>query len=88
MKVKTIENLVRGGKIFSVTFIKKNGEERVMTARMGVRKSVTVIGMKYDARSKGLLPVYEMQKYAYRMIIAETIKSVRCDGTEIKVSSL
>ena len=85
MKVETIERLVRGGKIFSVTFIKKNGEERVMTARMGVRKGVSGVGMKYSPREKGLLPVYDMQKGAYRMINADTIKSVRCQGVELKV---
>ena len=56
-----------------------------MTARMGVHKYTKGIGMKYDARSKGLLPVYDIQKNAYRMINAETIKSVRCDGTELTV---
>lgn len=86
MKVETIENLVRGGKIFSVTFVKKNGEERVMTARMGVSKGVSGVGMKYDARGRNLLPVYDMQKKGYRMINAETITSVRCQGVELKVT--
>ena len=86
MKVETIERLVRGGKIFSVTFTKKNGDERVMTARMGVRSYVNGKGMKYDPKSKGLLTVYDMQKGGYRMINAKTIKSVRCEGIELKVT--
>lgn len=86
MKVETIENLVRGGKIFSVTFIKKNGEQRVMTARMGVSKGISGVGMKYNARERNLLPVYDMQKEGYRMINAETITSVRCQGVELKVN--
>lgn len=86
MKVETIERIVRGGRIFSVTFIKKNGEKRVMTARMGVKKGVSGEGMKYSPRERGLLPVYDMQKGAYRMISASTIMSVRCDGVELKVS--
>ena len=86
MKIQTIEALVKGGKIFSVTFVKKNGETRVMNARMGVSKGISGSGMKYNARERNLLPVYDMQKGAYRMINANTIKSVRCQGTELTVS--
>lgn len=51
------EQLIResAGRIFTVEFIKKNGE---------LRK----IGMRYDPLARGLLPVWDTQKQGYRMI--------------------
>lgn len=66
--------------IFSVEFIKKDGSLRKMVARMGVTKGVSGVGMKYDPISKGLLPVYDMQKHSYRMINIETIQLLKVKG--------
>lgn len=69
-----------GDKFFSVEFIKKDGSLRKMVARLGVTKGVTGEGMKYDPISKGLLPVYDVQKQAYRMININTIQSLKVKG--------
>ena len=48
------------GKIFRVSFTKKDGSERRMVCRTGVSQYVTGEGLKYDPRSRGLLPVFDM----------------------------
>lgn len=69
-----------GGQIFSVEFIKKDGSLRKMVARLGVQKHVTGEGLKFDPIQKGLLPVFDMHKKAYRMININTIQSLKCGG--------
>ena len=63
------------GKIFSSTFIKKNGEHRLMNARLKVTK-----GLKEDAKPRpyepskyNLLCVYDMTKQSYRTINLNTL---------------
>jgi hypothetical protein len=68
-----------GDKIFTVTFVKKDGTIRVMNARRGVKKGVKGVGMSYDPYSKNLIPVFDMQKDAFRMINAETILEIKAD---------
>jgi hypothetical protein len=64
------------GTIFSVTFTKKNGEERNMTCRRGVKKGVTGKGLAYSPRDYALLPVYDMEKKDFRMINTDTVQKI------------
>ncbi len=68
-------------KIFSATFIKKNGDTREMTCRLGVTKHLKGGELKYDAKARNLLPVFDMQKQAYRMINVNTLISLKINGT-------
>ena len=68
------------GKIFSVTFVKKNGELRKMVCRRGVKRHLRGGSLGYNARSFKLLPVFDMQKQDYRMINCESIQELRIDG--------
>jgi len=63
------------GKIFSVTFVKKDGSIRKMTARLGVKKDIKGIGLKFNPEERGLIVVFDMHKKAYRMINLSTILS-------------
>lgn len=57
------------GKIFSATFVKRtNGELRTMLCRTGVTKHLRGGDPAYDANSKGLMFVFDMQKLAYRTV--------------------
>ena len=63
------------GKIFSSTFIKKDGTHRLMNARLKVSK-----GLKEDAKPRpyepskyNLVCVYDMTKQSYRMINLNTL---------------
>lgn len=69
------------GKIISVDFIKRTtGEKRTMNCRFGVKKGITGAGMKYDPLEHGLIPVFDMQKKAFRMINLDTVLEIRMDG--------
>ena len=75
------------GKIFGVKFIKRGtGENRIMSARLGVSKGVKGIGLRYDPESRQLIPVYDMNKKEYRMINLETLSTVSFKGQEYDVA--
>jgi hypothetical protein len=61
------------GRIFSVTFVKKDGTIRKMTARLGVKKDLKGVGLSFDPTAKQLVVVFDMHKRAYRMINLQTI---------------
>lgn len=65
------------GKIFGVTFIKKDGTTRNMTARLGVRKDLKGVGLSFNPDERNLIVVFDMRKKAYRMINLSTITSFR-----------
>lgn len=79
------------GKFFTVTFIKKDGTERVMNARLGVKKYLKGGDLPYNADEKGLIPVYDVKlgksqaNDAYRMINVSTIKSLKIGNNEYTV---
>ena len=68
------------GKIFSAIFLKKDGTVRHMKCRLNVSKGVNGKGMSYNPIEKGLLPVYDMDKNAFRMINMKTIMSLKVNG--------
>ena len=91
-------NGVSKGQIFTAIFVKRgNGELRVMNCRKGVKKYVNGTGMSYDAKSKGLLPVFDVQKArelknqgkdpakAYRVITLSNLKELHIDKEEFIV---
>jgi hypothetical protein len=69
--------LSKGNKIFSVTFIKKDGSTRRMVARLGVRKGVKGVGMSFSPSEKNLMVVFDMHKRAFRMVNLETIVELK-----------
>jgi hypothetical protein len=77
-QIQTAENT-----IFSVEFIKKDGTVRNMVARLNVKKGVNGNGMSYDPIAKGLLPVWDMQKNAFRMIQLKTVTKLQIKGEEL-----
>jgi hypothetical protein len=71
------------GKFFTVTFIKKtDGTTRVMNARLGVKAYLKGGELPYNPDEKGLIPVYDMQKRAYRTISVGTIKNLKIGNNE------
>lgn len=64
------------GKIFTVHFVKKNGELRKMNCRTGVSKYVTGKGLSFDPSERGLLPVYDVQAKGYRMINLSALRGL------------
>jgi len=82
--VNVVREFVKNNKIFTATFIKKDGTTRVMNCRRGVTKGVTGVGLAYDPYEKNLLPVYDMQKGGFRMININTITELKGNGQIIK----
>jgi len=79
MKVDELKAMV-GDKIFTVLFIKKDGTLREMNCRLGVKKHLKGGELGYDAKALNYLPVYDIQKEAYRMINVNTIQEIRFKG--------
>jgi hypothetical protein len=79
LTIEKVKEMV-GSKIFSVEFIKLNGEHRKMVCRLGVKKHLRGGSLSYDARSLNLLPVFDMEKGEYRMINFDSIINVTVDG--------
>lgn len=76
-----LSNLVNGGKIFSVTFVKRTtGELRQMRCRMGVKKHLKGGSKAYDPKAKNLLSVFDMEAKGYRSIPVEAIRSLSIGG--------
>jgi hypothetical protein len=80
-----LEKIQGTKKIFTVTFIKKDGTERVMNARLDVKKHLRGGELPYNPREKALLPVFDMQTNEYRMINTRTIISAKLDNEEFEV---
>jgi hypothetical protein len=68
-----------GGKFFSLTFIKKDGTARKITARIGVKKNIKGVGLSFNPSDHGLIVVYDIHKRAYRMINLNTIVLTNVD---------
>lgn len=70
----------QGGRIFYVTFIKKDGTERRMLCRRQVKKGIKGIGMAYKPEDYDLVTVFDMEKQAYRTINLNTITKICAQG--------
>ena len=81
----TLENL-KGGTMYSVTFVKKDGSLRLMNSIKNTQKGVKGVGLKFDANEKGLSPVYDLQlakaskgltpEKCWRMINVNTVQKI------------
>jgi hypothetical protein len=71
-----------GTKIFSVTFIKKDGTIRDMTCRLGVTKHLKGGELSHDPNELGHLIVFDMKKESYRTINLNTITRIKFENKE------
>jgi hypothetical protein len=74
------------GKFFTVTFIKKDGSERVMNARLGVKKYLRGGTLKYDPSAFNYITVFDMGVKDYRIVNANTITNLKIGKNEYTVS--
>jgi hypothetical protein len=80
-KVVAVELINKSrGRIFSVTFKKKDNSIRVMNCRLDVKKHLKGGDLAYNPSLKGLKSVFDMQSNEYRMINLETIKRLSING--------
>jgi hypothetical protein len=81
---ETAKELIFGtkGKFFTVTFIKKDGNERVMNARLGVKKYLKGGTLRYDPTLFNYITVFDMGIKDYRTVNANTIKNLKIGKNE------
>lgn len=72
------------GKIFSCSFIKKDGTVRNMVARVGVHKNLKG-GKSSKSIQNSLITVFDMLNGGYRMINLETIITLKVKGTHYQI---
>jgi hypothetical protein len=81
IQMRLFKQLRESGHIFKAAFIKKtNNELRIMIFRFGVKKYVKGTGLKFDPLSKGLLPVFDMEKNEYRMLNLNSLMTIQYQG--------
>ena len=73
------------GRIFSVTFVKKDGSVREMVARLGVKKHLKGGSLGYNPKDFDLITVFDFQKKDYRSIQTKTLSRLRLDGVDMEV---
>lgn len=83
MEVNYLHELA-GNSIFTVKFIKKDGEERVMTCRFGVKKylKTPLENFKEPTHKGNYFVVFDTKKKNYRNINKQTIQWIKCKGTK------
>jgi len=72
------------GLIFNAKFIKKNGEFRDMTARIGVKSYLKGGSLKFNPEEHKLIVVFDMKKQEYRMIPVRTLLELKVNGKTYK----
>jgi hypothetical protein len=72
-------------KIFTISFIKKDGTERVMNCRLGVTSYLA--GGKATVKNDGkpYVIVFDMHSKGYRCINIETAKTFKAEGAVFKI---
>ena len=92
-EVKEKLKSLKGGTIYSVTFVKKDGSLRLMNSIKGTQKGIKGEGLKYDAEEKGLIPVYDLQlakqgeaeNKCWRMVNVQTVQTISAEGETFSV---
>ena len=73
------------GKFVTITFVKKDGSERVLNGRLGVTKHLK--GGVSTLNPTEYITIYDVQNGGYRAVNRSTIKRVKIDGITIEVAS-
>lgn len=83
---RALANLIENsdGKFFHVSFVKKDGTVREMTARLGVKKYLR--GGKKTVSEDQYITVYEPSSASYKNVNRDSILSVRACGIEAVVA--
>jgi len=74
-----------GGRIFTVEHIKKDGTPRKTNCRLDVKAHTKNKGLRYNPSERGLVPVFDMQIKAYRMVNLKTITKLNIYGVRYNV---
>ena len=84
-QLKAIISGIDNTRMFSVTFIKKNGDLREMNCMLGVKKHLRGGEQGYDPAEHNLLTVYDLVAKDYRNINFAQLVSAKIDGVSYEV---
>lgn len=73
------------GKFFTVVFTKKDGTERKMNCRLGVKSELKGGKNKVEAIDRPYLTVFDMHEHAYRTVNLSTVKTLSANGKKYDV---
>jgi len=73
------------GRIFTATFNKKDGTERVMNCRFGVKKHLSGGELRYNPSDFGMMSVFDMVSKGYRMLTLNKITRLKIGGEDYEV---
>ena len=78
-----LKNLIKAtnGLFFSITFVKKNGEERTLTVKDGVEKHLVHpkgVGSNNQEAYPNLITLFDVQDGRYKSVNLDTVKSLKC----------
>lgn len=79
-QLKAIISGIETTRMFSVTFVKKNGEVRDMNCMLGVKKHLRGGQQSYDPAEYNLLTVFDLVKKDYRNINFTQLVGAKIDG--------
>lgn len=89
MNIKDRKKLIENtkGKIFTVSFRKKDGSIREMNCRLGVKKHLRSKKPMASTTShiEKYVTVYDMQAKGYRTVNLSTLKKFKCGDKEVVV---
>ena len=82
-KREMLRNLIKAtnSMFFTITWVKKNGEERTMTVKDGVEKHLVHpkgVGSNNQEHCSNLITLFDVQDGRYKSINLDTATSVRC----------
>lgn len=83
-----LADIIKGtnGKIFQVTFAKKDGSWRELTGRLGVTRHLKGGVNKAAQSNPNFIVVFDVQAQGYRTVNAETLLFARIGGVSYRVS--
>ena len=82
MKINNLKSFV-GTSIFSITFTKKDGSLRKMTARLGVKSHLRGGTKKFSDEERDLITVFDMNNNGYRSFKTSNVINLKCNGITI-----
>lgn len=75
----------QGNKLFAAVFTKKDGTERKMVARLGVKKALRGGTNNVVREDRSYMTVFDMQKKEYRTLNLRTLKEIKISGETYEV---
>lgn len=65
------------GHIFSANIVKKDGKERLMNCKLSVNSLKKGGELSFDPTALNMIPVVDVNLFAYRMINVSTVRSLQ-----------